>query len=128
MLLGRITMYLAAAAALASVVAVFVVGDMSSIFLFILGLIFAVWSAAPFVFVYFVARSLQSSALSTAIMLIGLIIMVASSVYIFWTVFFFNENPDAQDGIVLVFLPIYQAMVAGVFFGVSYGIFSWRKK
>ena len=70
---------------------------------------------APYGLLYVCHRTLAASGGSQVVLLIASIFTTLAYGYIFWTVFFFNDNPDAQDGIVLVIFPVYLLVIDGAF-------------
>ncbi|MGI9352711.1 MAG: hypothetical protein ACR2O3_14195 [Rhizobiaceae bacterium] len=70
---------------------------------------------APYGLLYACHRTLAASSGSQIVLLMASILTTLAYAYIFWTVFFFNDNPDAQDGIVLVIFPVYLLVIDGAF-------------
>ncbi len=104
-LLTRVT---AALGGMFSLAMVLYAGDQSSLFLIGLGLIFGAWAIAPFMLAYFRAPSFSHSTLLSVVLLVATVAAGGFSVFAYWTTFVDNPSPDAQDGLILLFVPLYQ--------------------
>ncbi len=113
MTLTKITKLIAILGGLFSASIPLIAADYSNLYMVPLALAFAGLTASPFILIYYRASSC-SHALTALLMFLTCIFVSASSVYIYWTTFIDNSNPDAQDGIILLLFPIYQLVVIGV--------------
>lgn len=107
-----------------SVAMVLIVGDHSSLLMIGLALIFCAWAAAPFWFAYARAPHVASSQSASILLLVATIAAVALSVFAYWMTFIDNPKPDAQDGLVLLFVPLYQ--IGGL--GIVVMLANWLSK
>jgi len=107
-MLTRATRTLSALAATASLGVMAYAGDFSSPGLIALAAGFSAWLCAPYAIAWFAAGKLQSDQLASGILALGLIIAAGFGLYAYTITFINNSNPDAQDGLVLVVIPLYQ--------------------
>lgn len=113
--------------ALGGLFSIFVVlfsGDFSKLALVALGLIFVLWAALPFGILFnqahLFAKSASASLWSAGVLLLAALAITASAFAIYWQPFISRSQTDAQDGIVLVILPLYQLVFVGVMVGVAH--------
>ncbi len=99
---------LAAFAAAASLAIMAYAGDFSSASLIALSLGFAAWLGAPYAIAWIAAGRLKSDAIASGILGVGLTVIAGLGLYAYVSVFITNTEPDAQDGLVFVFVPFYQ--------------------
>lgn len=96
--------------------------SLSMTLLHLLGvLLVLVFVVSPYALLIVSNHFLSKSSAGQSVLLASSILCSASWAYILWTVFFYNQNPDAQDGLVLIFLPIYQALVVAILCGFAFG-------
>lgn len=89
-----------------------ITGDTSNPTLLLLVPAFGAWAALPFALLYWRASSLAGRPVGSIIILIVSLIAAGLSFFVYWTTFVDNPKPDAQDGLVLLIIPLYQ--LAGV--------------
>ena len=77
-------------------------------------LFFHVWVVLPFILSYVRAPRLTGFPAASSLFLAGLLLALGSSLYVYWKIFVIAANPDAQDGLVFLFLPLYQLLGLGV--------------
>jgi len=75
---------------------------------------------APYGLLLACSHAMFESKKAQIILLLASVFTTAAYAYIFWTVFFFNDNPDAQDGIVLVVFPIFILLINGLFCAAAF--------
>ncbi|CAN1722071.1 membrane protein of unknown function [Hyphomicrobium sp. 1Nfss2.1] len=113
-MLSVATRVIAVAGALFGAFMVLRQGDKSSIALVIIGVWFASLAAAPFVLPWRLAPTLSDHTLAGSVLLAATIAAASFSVAVYWNTFIDNANPDAQDGLVFLFVPIYQLIGLGL--------------
>lgn len=113
-LLSVATRVIAVAGALFGAFMVLRQGDKSTIALVIIGFWFATLAAAPFILPWRLAPSLDDHKLAGFVLLAGTVAAASFSVAVYWKTFVDNANPDAQDGLVFLFVPIYQLIGLGL--------------
>ena len=93
---------------LLSLAIVVIKGDHSSLLMIMLGLLFSAWVVAPFALAYRRAGPFADSFTASAVILIATLAITAFSSFAYWMTFVNNPAPDAQDGLVFLFVPLYQ--------------------
>jgi len=89
-------------------------GDHSSLFMIALGLVFGVWVVAPFALAYVRSPLFSENRIASILMLIGVVAATALSLFAYWMTFIDNPTPDAQDGLIFLFVPLYQLIGLGL--------------
>lgn len=79
--------------------------------------LFPLWIVCPFILFYRRSSALAGFPILSSLFLAAGLLAVASSAYYYWTISIVAANPDPQDGLVYVFLPLYQ--VTGIFFAAE---------
>jgi hypothetical protein len=123
-----IALVIRSVAALGGLLGAYVVlteGDTSNPLLVIIGMMFAGWAMAPFALAWVAAVKVTSSRLAQLIILAAVVAAVGLSVAVYWPTFVDNAKPDAQDGLVLLFVPVYQ--LAGIALAVMAANFVARR-
>ncbi|MFN3625164.1 MAG: hypothetical protein ACK4TP_14010 [Hyphomicrobium sp.] len=100
-------------------------GDTSNVLLVIVGMMFAGWAMAPFALAWVAAAKVKTILAAQLIVLAAAVAAVGLSVAVYWPTFVDNAKPDAQDGLVLLFVPIYQ--LAGIALAVVAANFVARR-
>lgn len=77
-------------------------------------LFFHVWVVLPFILSYVRAPRLSGSPLASSLFLAGLVLAAGASLYVYWKIFVIAANPDPQDGLIFLSLPLYQLAGFGV--------------
>jgi len=96
-------------------------GDHSSLLMIMLGLVFGAWVIAPFVLAFKRADKFADSFTANAVLLVAIIAAAALSLFAYWMTFIDNPAPDAQDGLVFLFVPLYQLIgMSLVFWGMGW--------
>ncbi len=67
---------------------------------------FAAWAAIPFAVIAFASRRARTIPAALRVLFVATLILTFGSMYLLYTAFV--TSPDAQSGIVFVFLPIWQ--------------------
>lgn len=114
MSLTTLTRAVAMFGGLFSLAMVLYAADLTSVLLVLLMFVFGAWAVAPFCLAYFRASSFSNFRIASILLLLATVAAAAFSVYVYWTTFVDNSNPDAQDGLVLVVVPLYQIIGMGV--------------
>lgn len=83
--------------------------------------IFLAWAATPYLFLFRVAQRAFVSTPILVFRLVAVFIVCIGGVYLMIDTAFFNI--DAQGGLIFLFLPVYQWLFIGVYFGFT---FLWR--
>lgn len=99
-------------------------GDTSNVLLVIVGMMFAGWAMAPFALAW-VAAAKVKTILAAQLIVLAAAVAAGLSVAVYWPTFVDNAKPDAQDGLVLLFVPIYQ--LAGIALAVVAANFVARR-
>lgn len=116
MSLTNISKAIALMGGLYSLGVVLIKGDHSSLFLIFLGLIFGAWVVAPFALAWWRAPRFEESIAAGTVLLIATSAATAFSLWAYWVTFIDNPTPDAQDGLIFLFVPLYQLL--GMAFGL----------
>jgi predicted permease len=97
-------------------------GDFSTTgnWLFFTGL--SAWSAAPYAAMAFVGRAFGAERVPLAIVTGGAVLLVGFAGWVLLSAFFLH--PDAQSGLVFLFLPLWQAVL---FLPVLLVAWGWRR-
>ena len=122
-----ITKTIAIAGGLFSLAIVLIEGDHSSLLMIALGLAFGAWVIAPFALIYRRAPTFADSIAAGAIVLLAIIIATALSLFAYGTTFIDNPTPDAQDGLLFVFVPLYQLIGASLALFVASWVARWAR-
>lgn len=112
-----LTKILASLAAVVTLGFVFFASRGSGFALWPLFIGFALWAVAPYVVLWFSARRAADSGLWSWIVAGATIVLAVFAIYFYWVGFI--QRPDAQSGLLFVFLPLYQLAAAGVLFVAS---------
>lgn len=108
--------FIAALAALATLVFMVIVADHSSLHLVALSFVFGVYVNVPYIAAWIFANKLRSEPIGLIILGIVLTASAITCLYIYYDVFFGDHKKDAQDALVFAVLPFYQAgAIVGAF-------------
>jgi hypothetical protein len=122
--LPQLTHIIAALGGLFSLAMVIYAGDHSNAGLIVLLVIFGLWAVTPFIISYWRTPIYASHPISMALWLAATVAAVAFLFYAYWFTFIDNSSPDAQDGLVLLIVPLYQT-IGLVLIGIVAG---WLRK
>ena len=108
LMFSRLTRTVAMISAAASLGVMAYAGDFSSPVLLAVAAGFAAWVCAPYAFAWFAAGKLQNDQVASGLLALGLLAIAGLGLYGYYITFINNPAPDAQDGLVLVVIPLYQ--------------------
>ena len=91
-------------------------------------LVLSLLTFSPFALIYFMIGKLGAVKSAILVLIIAVLTCFAAYLYIFWNVFWFNKNPDAQDGIVLVIMPFILLTFAGSFCAAAFGVKAFTER
>lgn len=107
-MLARAVRILALAAAAGSLALMAREGDYSSLERMAALAGFALWVSLPYAVVWFAAGRLSGYTFALLVLGAGLVAAAGFALFIYATVFIFTAKPDAQSGLVFLFIPLYQ--------------------
>jgi hypothetical protein len=77
---------------------------------------------APFLALCVVQHVLPRSRAADAVLALGTMLVLGWYLFVFWTVFWFNETPDAQDAIALIVAPIPAWLATAAISGLAWAV------
>lgn len=74
--------------------------------------LFPLWIVCPFILIYRRSSAFAGFPIASSLFLTAGLLAGASSAYCYWMIFVVAANPDPQDGLIYIFLPLYQLIGA----------------
>ncbi len=126
-MLARAIRLIAVFAAAASLGIMGYAGDFSSIWIILPFFGFAAWVSGPYAVVWLAAGKLRSDVVASGVLALGLVGGAGLGVYAYAATFLFNSSPDAQDGLIYLFVPLYQHGAMLLIYAVAFTVRRLRR-